>query len=87
MFYLTPRANYVLCDQHGRSMAVIEAKRFSISPGDATEQAKSYARQLASPMFFWPGEVIPGLPFLFRGKVFGKCSKIFHLLETKQEVF
>lgn len=27
-------------------MAVIEAKRFSISPGDAAEQAKGYARQL-----------------------------------------
>jgi len=46
------RADYVLCDRHGRSMAVIEAKRYSISPGDAAEQAKSYARQLNVPYIF-----------------------------------
>lgn len=46
------RADYVLCDRHGRSIAVIEAKRFSISPGDATEQAKTYARQLNVPYIF-----------------------------------
>ncbi len=37
------RADYVLCDRHGRPLAVIEAKRFSVSPGDAAEQAKGYA--------------------------------------------
>lgn len=46
------RADYVLCDRHGRSLAVIEAKRFSISPGDAAEQAKSYAKQLKVPYIF-----------------------------------
>ncbi len=46
------RADYVLCDRRGRSMAVIEAKRFSISPGDTAEQAKSYARQLNVPYIF-----------------------------------
>ena len=46
------RADYVLCDRHGRSLAVIEAKRFSVSPGDATEQAKNYARQLDVPYVF-----------------------------------
>ncbi|MGH8549942.1 MAG: DEAD/DEAH box helicase family protein [Methylococcales bacterium] len=46
------KADYVLCDRHGRSMAVIEAKRFSISPGDAAEQAKHYARQLNVPYIF-----------------------------------
>ena len=46
------RADYVLCDRHGRSLAIIEAKRFSISPGDATEQAKNYARQLNIPYIF-----------------------------------
>ncbi|HUX64754.1 DEAD/DEAH box helicase family protein [Sulfuricella sp.] len=46
------RADYVLCDRHGRSMAVIEAKRFSVSPGDAAEQAKGYARQLGVPYIF-----------------------------------
>jgi type I restriction enzyme R subunit len=46
------RADYVLCDRHGRSMAVIEAKRFSVSPGDAAEQAKGYARQMGVPYIF-----------------------------------
>jgi type I restriction enzyme R subunit len=46
------RADYVLCDRHGRSMAVIEAKRFAISPGDATEQARRYAQHLSVPYIF-----------------------------------
>lgn len=46
------RADYVLCDRHGRTLAVIEAKRFSISPGDATEQAKAYAQELNVPYIF-----------------------------------
>ncbi|HJV26731.1 MAG TPA: DEAD/DEAH box helicase family protein [Aromatoleum sp.] len=40
------RADYVLCDRNGRSLAVIEAKRFSVNPGDATDQGKRYAQQL-----------------------------------------
>lgn len=46
------RADYVLCDRHGRSLAVIEAKRFSVSPGDAAEQARNYAKQLKVPYIF-----------------------------------
>ncbi|MCC7288341.1 MAG: DEAD/DEAH box helicase family protein [Burkholderiaceae bacterium] len=46
------RADYVLCDRHGRSLAVIEAKRFSVSPGDAAAQAKAYAQQLGVPYAF-----------------------------------
>jgi type I restriction enzyme R subunit len=46
------RADYVLCDRHGRSMAVIEAKRYSVSPGDAAAQAKAYAQQLGVPYAF-----------------------------------
>ena len=46
------RADYVLCDRHGRSLAVIEAKRFSVNPADATEQAKNYAQQLNVPYIF-----------------------------------
>ena len=46
------RADYALCDRHGRALAVIEAKRFSISPGDATEQAKAYAQELNVPYIF-----------------------------------
>lgn len=46
------RADYVLCDRHGRSLAVIEAKRASINPADATEQAKGYAKELNAPYTF-----------------------------------
>jgi type I restriction enzyme R subunit len=46
------RADYVLCDRRGRSIAVIEAKRFSVSPGDAAAQAKAYAQQLGVPYAF-----------------------------------
>lgn len=46
------RADYVLCDRHGRSVAVLEAKRFSVSPGDGTEQALAYAQQLNVPYIF-----------------------------------
>ena len=46
------RADYVLCNRHGHSMAVIEAKRFSVNPGDATEQTRAYARQLNVPYIF-----------------------------------
>ena len=35
------KADYVLCDRHGRSLAVLEAKRFSVSPGDAAADRKS----------------------------------------------
>ena len=46
------RADYVLCDRHGRAIAVIEAKRFSVSPGDAAGQAKKYAEQIGVPFVF-----------------------------------
>jgi len=46
------RADYVLCDRHGHSLAVIEAKRYVINPADAAEQAKAYARQLGTPYVF-----------------------------------
>jgi type I restriction enzyme R subunit len=60
----------VLCDRHGRSLAVIEAKRFSINPAEAEAQAKNYARQLGVPFVFlsngtevrfwdWEREVFP----------------------------
>jgi type I restriction enzyme, R subunit len=51
--YMLPdgtRADYVLCDRHGRSAAVIEAKRFSTAGlGVAAEQAIGYASQLNVP--------------------------------------
>lgn len=46
------RADYVLCDRHGRALAVIEAKRFSVNPGDAAAQAKNYAEQIGVPYVF-----------------------------------
>lgn len=46
------RADYVLCDRNGRSLAVIEAKRYSVNPADAAEQAKGYAKQLDVPYVF-----------------------------------
>lgn len=46
------RADYVLCDRHGRSLAVVEAKRFSVSPGDAAAQGRQYAEQLGVPYVF-----------------------------------
>ena len=46
------RADYVLCDRHGRAMAVIEAKRFSVQPGDAAAQGRHYAQQIGVPYVF-----------------------------------
>jgi type I restriction enzyme R subunit len=46
------KADYVLCDRNGRSLAVVEAKRSSINPADAAIQAKSYAEQLKVPFVF-----------------------------------
>ena len=44
------RADYVLCDRHGRAMAVIEAKKAAINPAEA--QARAYAAQLKVPYVF-----------------------------------
>ena len=46
------RADYVLCDRNGRSLAVIEAKRYSVNPAGATEQARGYAKHLGVPYVF-----------------------------------
>jgi type I restriction enzyme R subunit len=46
------RADYVLCDRNGRSMAVVEAKKASTNPADAAAQAKAYAEQLNVPFIF-----------------------------------
>ncbi len=46
------RADYVLCDRVGRALAVIEAKRFSVNPGDAAEQARHYAKLIGVPYVF-----------------------------------
>ena len=46
------RADYVLSDRHGRSMAVVEAKKASINPVEAEGQALGYAKQLKVPFIF-----------------------------------
>ena len=46
------KADYVLCDRHGRALAVIEAKRAAINPAEAEAQAKAYAAQLKVPYAF-----------------------------------
>jgi type I restriction enzyme R subunit len=46
------RADYVLCDRHGRSLAVIEAKKAVTNPGEAEAQGKTYAQQLGVPYVF-----------------------------------
>jgi type I restriction enzyme R subunit len=46
------RADYLLCDRHGRGMAVVEAKRASVDPCLAEEQALYYAKQAQVPFNF-----------------------------------
>ena len=46
------RADYVLCDRHGRALAVVEAKQASINPAQAANQAKRYAESLSVPFIF-----------------------------------
>ncbi|MFA7095430.1 MAG: type I restriction endonuclease [Gammaproteobacteria bacterium] len=41
------RVDYVLCDRHGRAVAVVEAKRATKSLQEAAEQGRAYARQLS----------------------------------------
>lgn len=46
------KADYVLCDRNGRSLAVVEAKKAAINPAEAEDQAKAYAAQLGVPYIF-----------------------------------
>ena len=48
----TGRADYVLYDQRGRPLAVIEAKRNAINPYVAKQQALPYAKALEAPFIF-----------------------------------
>jgi len=53
------RADYVLLDQRGRALAVIEAKRAAIQPYVAKQQALPYAKQIGAPfIFLTTGELI-----------------------------
>ena len=46
------RADYVLYDQRGRPLAVVEAKRNAINPYVAKQQALPYAKALGAPFIF-----------------------------------
>lgn len=53
------RADYLLKDQQGVPLAVIEAKRFSVEPNLAQDQAKDYAESINAPFIFLSnGEII-----------------------------
>ena len=55
----TGRADYVLMDQRGRPLAIIEAKRTAIEPYTAKQQALPYAKKIGSPFIFLTnGELI-----------------------------
>lgn len=46
------KADYVLCDRHGRALAVVEAKKAAINPAEAEAQARAYAEQIKVPYIF-----------------------------------
>jgi type I restriction enzyme R subunit len=53
------RADYVLLDQRGRALAIIEAKRSATQPYAAKQQALPYAKKIKAPFIFLTnGEVI-----------------------------
>lgn len=55
----TGRADYVLLDQRGRPLAIIEAKKQAIQPYTAKQQALPYAKQIDAPFIFLTnGELI-----------------------------
>ena len=56
---VTGRADYVLRNQNGRALAVIEAKKNAINPYVAKQQALPYAKALGAPFIFLTnGELI-----------------------------
>lgn len=55
----TGRADYVMLDQRGRPLAIIEAKKQAIQPYTAKQQALPYAKQIGAPFIFLTnGELI-----------------------------
>ena len=55
----TGKADYVLSDQRGRPLAIIEAKRTAIEPYVAKQQALPYAKKIGAPFIFLTnGELI-----------------------------
>jgi type I restriction enzyme R subunit len=55
----TGRADYLLLDQRGRPLSIIEAKRTAIDPYTAKQQALPYAKTIGAPFIFLTnGELI-----------------------------
>lgn len=48
----TGRADYILKDSRSRAMAVVEAKRFSVDPASAKQQALAYAESINAEFIF-----------------------------------
>lgn len=48
----TGRTDYILKDGRGRAVAVVEAKRFSIDPASAKQQALAYAESISADFIF-----------------------------------
>lgn len=48
----TGKADYVLLDRRGRSLAIVEAKRSAIEPYSAKQQALPYAKHIQAPFIF-----------------------------------
>lgn len=48
----TGRADYILKDSRSRALAVVEAKRFSVDPASAKQQALAYAESINSDFIF-----------------------------------
>lgn len=48
----TGRADYILKDSRSRAMAVVEAKRFSVDPASAKQQALAYAESINASFIF-----------------------------------
>ena len=46
------RADYALFDRQGRGLAILEAKRTTLSPGEGEVQGRRYAEQLGVPYIF-----------------------------------
>src|SRR3990167_7265010 len=46
------RADYILKDGRGRGIAVVEAKRFSVEPASAKQQALQYAESIKAEFIF-----------------------------------
>lgn len=49
---ISGRADYLLKDVRGRAMAVVEAKRFSVDPASAKQQALAYAESIKADFIF-----------------------------------